>query len=538
MKKRMSLSSRRRRRASLGAVLSLSLVLGSALGNGALISWAEENPSGPGVTVTTYGDNLATKDSQKANQWQMVSGQYNGNTPDNKITVSSDGNVRVQKNVVPTDKENEFKVYLSADKRTVMSQETLTTFFANATYQATTANNYHAKDLGTTVYSMGGDTSVNVSGKSDSGYPNHAQFVIKDSSGNILAQNITLYWSKANNVTFFLKIDDTHYILTGVQVSKDSDNVCQLSSESEELIKNTMISSSQTSTVLTSVTDTLGAEFTYAGVDEGNADGAVTESSGTISWNISEKADVQQDISETTDAQGRTIKTIWSKNIAELVYNVHYTPFVSAGAGEDRIIAAINEPSLYTNDTTGEADVNQSAVLTYNYGSSSSTVDFPVPEVRGILHDIVLTKMDEQGNLLKDAVFDLYPSENADAQSIGQISSDENGIVRFPNLTYGTYYVRETTPPQGYEAVDTVWTVVIPENYPVNNGQYQVMTMDNGEYAANVLWDNGTAVNLKIIVPTGLSLNGSGKRTLGIGFAIVLLCAVFWLIRRKAMQDK
>ena len=67
----------------------------------------------------TEGSNLVT--SSAANDWQIVSGGYQGNGTSAKTT-SDDGAVKMQKNVVPTDVENEFLVYVSIDKTASMKE--------------------------------------------------------------------------------------------------------------------------------------------------------------------------------------------------------------------------------------------------------------------------------------------------------------------------------------------------------------------------------------------------------------------------------
>ena len=55
------------------------------------------------------------------NGWQVVSGKYEGNGVENKTVTNAD--VRIQKNVKPTDVENEFQVYMAVD---ALCMETVT----------------------------------------------------------------------------------------------------------------------------------------------------------------------------------------------------------------------------------------------------------------------------------------------------------------------------------------------------------------------------------------------------------------------------
>ena len=126
--------------------------------------------TGGGGTATPADGSILTSELLKwmgaegSNEWQIVDGEYNGNAGANK-TESGDGNVRVQKNVIPTDVENEFLVYLSIDTKQLFED-----YFASAQYEATTSNNNHSEQLGTVVNSMTGNEKVTVSGRDQSGY--------------------------------------------------------------------------------------------------------------------------------------------------------------------------------------------------------------------------------------------------------------------------------------------------------------------------------------------------------------------------------
>lgn len=64
---------------------------------------------------------------------------------------------------------------------------------------------------------------------------------------------------------------------------------------------------------------------------------------------------------------------------------------------------------------------------------------------------IKLKKVDERGQPLKDAVFDLYASSDTGfTTSLGQETSGDDGVVTFTNVKAGKYKVKETSPPAGY----------------------------------------------------------------------------------------
>ena len=92
---------------------------------------------GPNYTRTFYsksgeGSILDGVTFDDANEWQIVDEAYTNNAAENKIP-SPDGNVRVQKNILPTGVENEFYVYLSIDTR--LTEEMMTEILKQATYK-------------------------------------------------------------------------------------------------------------------------------------------------------------------------------------------------------------------------------------------------------------------------------------------------------------------------------------------------------------------------------------------------------------------
>ncbi|MDO4503142.1 MAG: hypothetical protein Q4D06_08160 [Coriobacteriia bacterium] len=97
----------------------------------------------------SYGSGLA---KSAKNDWQVVSQGFAGNASTNKVPFDD---VRIQKNVVPTDTENEFLVYLSIDVLPSLKE------LLDATGLAlTTSNSYHSDPLGTIHHSIHGNASA------------------------------------------------------------------------------------------------------------------------------------------------------------------------------------------------------------------------------------------------------------------------------------------------------------------------------------------------------------------------------------------
>ncbi|MCB6993329.1 hypothetical protein LI177_07540 [bacterium 210820-DFI.6.37] len=411
--------------------------------------------SGSGETAdgsVLTADHLNWLGADKSNEWQIVSQGYEGNAGSNKKK-SEDGNVRVQKNVIPTGTENEFLVYLSIDTKQLFAD-----YFASATYKATTSNNYHDSNLGTVVDLMTGNKTVEVVGKSTK-YENNAQFTVLSSKGELLAENITLYWSQANNITIYLQIGDggsETYVLTGLSIKSGDSEVVMLSEEAERLIMSDVAQKA----ILDQVTDEMGGYIEFESVVAGDYDTEPTynESTRTLTWipKIKEnptidkvKTDESKEV-EWMDHDGKVrTETVykyesWALNVSELVYKVRL----------DVSKTGFNSAAENINSQEGAAEsykVNNSATLEYDDG----TVDFQQPYVRGLLYDVEFDKVNREDTTekLQGAVFELKDSKG-DTYSVNEVKDDAGigtGTYRAENLPCGTYTLTETKAPAGYQ---------------------------------------------------------------------------------------
>lgn len=70
--------------------------------------------------------------------------------------------------------------------------------------------------------------------------------------------------------------------------------------------------------------------------------------------------------------------------------------------------------------------------------------------------DFIINKVDEEGNAIEGAEFTL----TKDGTKLTE-TSDENGVVKFSGLDFGTYTLKETKFPSGYGKGNTEWTVTV-----------------------------------------------------------------------------
>ena len=404
--------------------------------------------------------NTVNVDPNAANSWQVVDQGYEGNAPENKTVYGTDSYqaVRVQKNVIPTGTENEFLVDLSIDTKLLMSQ-----YLQYAEYQATTSNNYHGEPLGSVVDAMTGNEKVGVSGDPASGYPNSANFTIQDSSGNVIAENVKLYWSQANNVTFYLKTSAGKYILMGLTVRKGGSNTVRLSSEAEKYIYEDVMKLIS----LDGVSDTMGNHIEYLETVAGDYETPPTYDADThtLRWIPVMKSNPQ----ENTTKDGNTVTT-WSLNVAELVYKVRLK------VQDDGFNSCASNMQSEVGDDESYK-VNENAVLSYKTSVGGETnegkAEFQKPYVRGLLYDYQIKKVDQDEKALPGAKFSFNGQGNNKTvtYNLTGVSGDDGMVswthgvdsykstgtaTSYPGVAWGTYTVKETAAPSGYK-MDDIW---------------------------------------------------------------------------------
>jgi len=89
---------------------------------------------------------------------------------------------------------------------------------------------------------------------------------------------------------------------------------------------------------------------------------------------------------------------------------------------------------------------------------------------------ISILKVDknDQTKVLKNAEFTLYDKNK---QALQTVHTNENGIAQFYNIKDGTYYLKETKAPKGYQLSKDEIEVIIDEEY--NSGHVYQVTVTN-----------------------------------------------------------
>ena len=430
--------------------------------------------TGGGQSITTQqGSILDGMTFDDANEWQIVDGEYTNNAADDK-TPSKDGNIRVQKNIIPTEVENEFYVYLSIDTR--LTEEMMTEILKQATYKYGSSQHFPEPTLprvnpnSSSKWGDPGDTFPGVQGS------------VKDDGDH--DQEIKLYHDGVYVGSAWAAADCSNYqvyLVLGQNIGRDPSigvadqrtgyqTTVELSDAAYTEIINYYMEQTYAA-VLNSVEDQLGPYMQLIpGTFTGDFSAEPSVSGDTITWIPSQKANPVKEIE--TDGNK---KDVWSLNVAELRYRVRLDV---TKEGFQSCAESLNDKTR-----SPKYDVNDHATLTYD---NTETTDFPVPTVRGLLYDFKIKKVDQDGKTLPGAKFSLTGTSyttgtdvaQQEAQKVpqSQLISGEDGYVTVTGLPWGTYTITETEAPKGYR---------IDDNYKNGKEITLCQTTDAGVLANN-----------------------------------------------------
>lgn len=217
--------------------------------------------------------------------------------------------------------------------------------------------------------------------------------------------------------------------------------------------------------------------------------------------------------------------TGWTKAVDGQSFTVSFTDLKTvSGVSREKYIIVEYTATLNQNAVVG-LDGNPNVVyLEYSNkpdqsgsGDTDNTGKTPEDKVIVFTYELDTTKVDGQDNTkkLKGAEFKLHNADNkwaivgsdskvtewADAEEVGStLTSDENGLFKVIGLDDGTYYLKETKAPTGYNLLSSEITVVI------------TATTTNGQ-----TWTDGTASSaLTNLSVTADGTAGTGDTSTGI----------------------
>ena len=396
--------------------------------------------------------------SNSTNDWQIVSGEYDGHG-DDTYTVTDDGMFRLQKKVIPTGTENEFYIYLNMEP--VMSWEEV---FKQSTIWL--CNNNWTGDISSLTEEMTASQVKEQSGGHVSRLVSE-EIPLDDKLSTQPKQEekvhtIRLETSSGNYEEFSV---DMHYGLS--QQSSDSFTILYCAPNSDQFVKLSNISRSEgvltipaeawgqmvsgsetgdlsllTGTVVPDqVTDTMGDYIEYRGeASATNGKATYDPETKTLTWN---------DFTELPDSEDENDFALYKdnyyrKNAYQLVYKVRLdvTKEGFTSCAEELFDSETIDASHYATNQTTQLDYTINA-------SENGQGDFESPVVKGLLYDVEFQKVDEAGVPLSGAKFQIK-GEHYGEEITETAASDDKGYVKFRNLPHGTYQLTETNPPTGY----------------------------------------------------------------------------------------
>lgn len=162
-------------------------------------------------------------------------------------------------------------------------------------------------------------------------------------------------------------------------------------------------------------------------------------------------------------------------------------------------------------------------VYTNSYGQESTING---NEVKVFTFDLTVVKVDANNTATKlsGAGFTLYTDNtcNTEATNGSEVTTGTDGIATFTGIKAGTYYLKETTAPSGYNINSTVYKIVISDTGAVTS--------------------NGTTVSQVEVGDTPLltpNTGGMGTMMFTIGGAALIACAgvLFLIVRKKKSAE-
>lgn len=476
--------------------------------------------------------------SDGANNWQVVSGQYKG---DKLLVLTEDGLLRIQKNIIPTNVENEFYIYLNMEP--VLSWEEVflqsTMWICNNNQEVGDVSDITKKSTADEVKQIngvGGQVSQLVSKDIEltntiSTQPRAQKDVtkikIETSAGKYNEISVSMHYGISQSSTGSFTIiyagpNSDHFVkLSNITYNK---GVLTIPAAAWGQI----VDGSQTGdfklaygkVIPTTVTDPMGDYIQYLGEAVTN-NGSVSFAGNTLTWTGFTEPPKSENSNDFTLYEGNYYRRYAYQLAYKVRLKVEETGFNSCAEWLNN--NPLVEQQSMTYSTNGTTTVGYK---TTKDPIQTGQAEFTVPEVRGLLYDIEFRKVSSEntnepvqgakftlsGTMYRDKSYDMdYDGDgvndievNTDVDSVS-VTSGADGYVKFRNLPWGTYTLKETEIPEGYEAVgDTTWNIehlCYTHNRDLQQDHGNPHFVDQGNDIRNMLYlagENGLIKNKPI----------------------------------------
>lgn len=447
----------------------------------------EANNNTPALQVETEttnpADQLQTTGKSKD---QIVREEYIPEPTDQyPYFVNGNTDVRIQKNVAPTDNENEFYIYLNVEPQ--LSWEEILEMtglwiinnanvgdFANgagidaSTDASTVQSIMHDNGLSNTQVSRIGDRELfedhrwYTSNNYKEQGPIDIEYTVKKADGSEKIYTIKDQYyslpSSSEQVTILVRLPFQEYYSKVMTTWRGNTLCIDLSedhlfgSTEKYVLRNDKVD-------LGSVTDPMGDYITYLNsLQTSNNDpekpnvpmASYDEKSRSITWNFPKNKELPSDFQDyevVTLPDGT--KTVYWKNAYEMTYKI------KLDTTKDGFVFG----KVY--------DTNKTTTLSYSTEDKGSTsVDFNLPAVKAKTDEFIFQKVTQDGTPLSGAEFTLYAETDTEFCNPLAIatSGDEGKVIFKEDLQPGTYIMKETKVPENYVQADTTWKYIVKDN--------------------------------------------------------------------------
>ena len=251
-----------------------------------------------------------------------------------------------------------------------------------------------------------------------------------------------------------------------------------------------------------------------------------------------DKLSIVKDVDYTIEYNDKTMtinfvySNIMAYNTLQLRYNVVINENAIVGGG-----ANLNKVELeYTNNpNTGTTSKPWDETKTYTYGIQIVKHDISDENVR--LAGAAFELQDEAGKVI--AAYEYDKEGKLIVTGDGKVETDKEGLAYFVGLEAGTYYLKETKAPEGYQILDGRATLVIEADLETGDAVY---TLNGTVIAETTAIENGGSAS-KVVVTKfantkGFNLpktGGAGTWMFTVGGILIMasMVTVFVKLRKK-----
>lgn len=254
------------------------------------------------------------------------------------------------------------------------------------------------------------------------------------------------------------------------------------------------------------ITDTMSSGLTFSGIS------SMSITDGSTRLNISTNGTV-------TDSSGNTVANIILNNqTISIDFNLDYIKSTQ--------ITLTYKAKLNDSAVVGSSGNTNSAILTYSndpYGTGTANTDGVSTTMYTYGIEVFKYSGTNKTALLSGVEFELYSNASLTTK-LGTLTTNEEGIALFKGLPSGTYYLKETKAPKGYEIPDAAIAV------NVANANAEESNNNPGYYRIEI----SNTKNMFLPFTGGI---GTYAYTI-IGLSIIVIAVIIFIIYRKRRGNK